>query len=92
MSELVIRNADVLSLELSVPEGHRHLRATLRLADGTSLVLQEATVANLVRAYIGVVTHPTRRGVRLSGRALSPEGLEGRLKEDFAPWQLLEDS
>ena len=67
LSELVIRNADVLSLELGVPEGHRHLRATLRLADGTSLVLQEATVANLVRAYIGVVTHPTRRGVRLSG-------------------------
>jgi hypothetical protein len=88
MAETLIRNSDVLSLELAVPQGHEHLRATLELADGGRLILQEATVANLVRAYVSVVTSPTRRAVRLVGRELAPADL----KEGYAPWQLLEEA
>jgi hypothetical protein len=87
MAEMVIRNSDIVEVVLAVPEGHTHLRATLRLADGTSLILQEATVANLVRAYVAIVTSPTRRSLRLVGRQVEPS----QLKEGYAPWQLLED-
>lgn len=87
MAEMVVRNSDVLSLELGVPEGHQHLRATFELADGTRLILQEATVAALARAYVGLLTHPSRRSVKLVGRQLAAP----QLKEGFAPWQLLEE-
>jgi len=87
MAEMVIRNSDVLSLELCVPEGHQHLRATLELEGGTRIVLQEATVANLVRAYVTLITSPTRRSLRLRGQAVAPRDL----KEGFAPWQLIEE-
>ncbi len=45
---MVIRNEDVKELLVEIPEGHRHIRATIFLQDGTELTLQEATVANLV--------------------------------------------
>ncbi len=80
-----IRNEDVRSITVEIPEGHHHLRSTLLLNDGTELTLQEATVANLVRAFLGVKTHPTRRRMALSGREVA-EGL----KHGFAQWQLLE--
>jgi hypothetical protein len=50
------------------------------------IVLQEATVANLVRAYVGIKTHPQRAGCRLIGR----EPTEAERKDRFAVWQLLE--
>lgn len=87
MSRLSLANADIRELELAVPPGHRHLRAVLRLADGGEVVLQEATVANLVRAYVMLKTHPAREAVRLLGRELSEE----ERKEGFAAWQLLEE-
>lgn len=87
MRERLLANHEVLALEMGVPEGHRHLRTRLELADGEVLVLQEATVANLVRAYLAVKTHPSREKVRLVGRLLE----SGERKEDFAAWQLLEE-
>jgi hypothetical protein len=86
MPEIIIHNSDILELTLAVPEGHRHLRAAFRLADGTRLVLPEAAVANLARAYVTIQTSPTVRGVRLIGRQVEPEAL----KEGYATWQLLE--
>lgn len=80
-----IRNEDVRSLVAEIPEGHHHVRTTLTLIDGTEITLQEATAANLVRAFLGVKTHPTRRRVGLQGRAVT-EGI----KHGFAEWQLLE--
>lgn len=80
-----IRNEDVKGLIMEVPEGHRHLRTTLLLEDGTELTFQEATVANLVRAYVTVKTHPAIERVRLTGKVL-----EGR-KAGYAQWQLIED-
>lgn len=81
---MIIRNEDVEALTVGIPEGHAHLRTTVVLRDGTELVFQEATVANLLRAFVTVKTHPVRREVRL--RAARPAGR----KEDFAEWQLLE--
>ena len=48
---------------------------------------EEATLANLVRAYVEIKTHPQRESVRLVGRELA----EGERKKGFAEWQLLED-
>lgn len=81
---MVIANEEIKELIAEVPEGHRHLRTTLVLQDGREITLQEATVANLVRAYITVKTHPARDSIRLRGRKLASR------KEEFAEWQLLE--
>lgn len=82
---LVFRNEDVQNVIVEIPEGHRHIRTTIVLADGTSLTFQEATIANLVRAYITVLTHPVKERVVLKGEHLSIR------KEGYAPWQLLEE-
>jgi hypothetical protein len=80
-----IRNEDVKGLIMEVPEGHRHLRTTLLLEDGTELTFQEATVANLVRAYVTVKTHPATKRVRFTGKVLEER------KAGYAQWQLIED-
>jgi hypothetical protein len=81
---MVITNEEIKELIAEVPEGHRHLRTTLVLQDGREITLQEATVANLVRAYVTVKTHPACYRLRLSGQRLTSR------KEGFAEWQLLE--
>ncbi|MEJ2199531.1 MAG: hypothetical protein P8X63_00730 [Desulfuromonadaceae bacterium] len=83
----VLANADIAEILLAPPPGHQHLRATIRLHSGEEIVLQEATVANLVRAYVGIKTHPQRTSCRLVGRELT----EAERKGGFALWQLLEE-
>ena len=83
----ILANADIKEVVIAVPEGHKHLRTTLTLHSGEALVLQEATVANLVRAYLEIKTHPRRQSVRLVGRDLDA----GERKKGFAAWQLLEE-
>lgn len=85
-SRRTLANADIAEIVLAPPRGHQHLRATIKLHTGEEIILQEATVANLVRAYVGIKTHPKRRSYRLVGRELS----EGEKKKAFASWQLLE--
>lgn len=82
---MIIRNEDIRELVLEAPEGHKHLRAVLLLATGEELVLQEATLANLVRAYITAKTHPAKSAVRMKGRKLEER------KQGYAEWQLLEE-
>jgi len=82
----ILANADIAEIVLAPPHGHLHLRATIKLRSGDEIILQEATVANLVRAYIGIKTHPKKRSYRLIGRELT--GSE--MKKGFAAWQLLE--
>ncbi len=82
---MVIANEEVQELIAEIPEGHKHLRTTIKLQDGRTFTFQEATIANLVRAYITVKTHPKRTKVRLLGRKLSVR------KEGYAEWQLAED-
>ena len=83
----ILTNADIAEILLAPPPGHQHLRAVIRLHSGEEFVLQEATVANLVRAFVTVKTHPQKNSCRLIGR----EVVEGELKKGFAGWQLLEE-
>ena len=82
----ILRNEDVAGIVAEIPEGHRHLRMTLTLADGTSITLQEATVAAIVRAYVTVKTDPLRTRAVLRGQRV-----DGR-KQGYAEWQLLEET
>ncbi len=81
----VIRNEDVESILIGVPKNHKHLRICLKLKDKT-LILQEATIANIVRAYVTVKTHPTIRALKLESRELP----ETEIKSGYAKHQLLE--
>ena len=83
----IFANADIREIVIAAPEGHKHLRTTITLHSGEALVLQEATVANLVRAYVEIKTHPRRRSVRLVGREVNAD----ERKKGFAAWQLLEE-
>lgn len=82
---MVIHNEDIKELTAEIPEGHKHLRTKIVLQDGTEFVFQEATIANLVRAYITVRTHPAIKKVKLKGKKLDDR------KEDYAEWQLVEE-
>jgi hypothetical protein len=82
--EKELKNEDVTRVVVEIPPGHRHLRTTVTLADGTSLTFQEATVAALLRAFVAVKTHPLRTRAVLTGRRI-----ENR-KGEFAEWQLVE--
>ncbi len=82
---MIIANEEVKELTVEIPEGHKHLRTTIVLHDGRSFTFQEASIANLVRAYITVKTHPQKRMVRFSARKLVDR------KEGYAEWQLVEE-
>lgn len=83
-TNMIIHNEDLKELIIEVPEGHKHLRTRLILND-TEIILQEATVANLVRAYITVKTHPVIKRVVLKGQKIKER------KEGYAEWQLIEE-
>ena len=80
-----ISNEDIKEVLVEIPEGHRHVRTKIVLQDGTEYVFQEAAVANIVRAFITVKTHPEKISVRLKGRQMK-EGKQG-----YAEWQLIEE-
>ena len=82
---MIISNEDVLQVQVGVPEGHRHVRTKIVLKDGSELIFQEATVANIVRAFVIVKTDPVKDSVSLNGRPLQER------KEGFAEWQLVEE-
>jgi hypothetical protein len=82
---MTIHNEDIKELTAEIPEGHKHLRTMMVLQDGTEFVFQEATIANLVRAYITVKTHPVKRKMTLRGKNLSER------KNGYAEWQLVEE-
>jgi len=81
-----VHNDDVHRILVGIPENHKHLRAALELRDGRCIILQEAVLAALVRAYVNVETHPERRAARMVGTVDMP-----RRKADFATYQLIED-
>jgi hypothetical protein len=82
---MLIHNENIKELIAEIPEGHKHLRTTIVLQDGTEFVFHEATIANLVRAYITVKTHPVKKKLILKGRSLSGK------KDGYAEWQLIEE-
>ncbi len=79
-----IENEDVKELIAEIPEGHKHIRTTIMLQDGTEMTFQEAAIANLVRAYISIKTHPSLSKVVLRGTRLYVR------KDGYAEWQLVE--
>lgn len=79
----VYRNEDVKRVIAFIPKGHTHARFILELDDQT-VILQEATVAAIVRAYISVVAHPTRRAVEFVQAKLTER------KPTYAEHQLIE--
>ncbi|OGW54387.1 MAG: hypothetical protein A2Y81_10725 [Nitrospirae bacterium RBG_13_43_8] len=82
---MIISNEHVKELIVEIPEGHKHVRTTMVFMDGAEFTFQEATIANLVRAYITVKSHPVKNKVTLRG-----EKLAGK-KDGYAEWQLLEE-
>ena len=82
---LIYRNCDVERVVAIIPEGHKHLRLIIEFRDQT-IVLQEATVAAIVRAYVSTVAHPTRRSIELVMREFKP----GEVKDGYALCQLIE--
>jgi hypothetical protein len=77
-------NEDVESAILAVPQGHRHLRLAFTTRSGDTIILQEATVAAIARAYTTVKTHPVKNAVKLV--SVKPE----KLKKGYAADQLVE--
>jgi len=69
-----------------IPPEHLHLRLILELEDQI-IVLHEATVAAITRAYIDITTHPLRKAVELERRFL---GKDSGKKPFYARSQLLE--
>lgn len=80
----VITNDNIASALIAVPDGHTHLRLALTTKDGDTVVLSEAAVAAIVRAYTTIKTHPVKRAVKLVSR--TPDGL----KKGYAKDQLIE--
>ncbi len=87
MDVKVYRNEDVRKITAFIPPGHRHVRILLELSDQI-IVLQEATVAAIVRAYIDIITHPTRRAVELVSRQVP----SSERKQGYAEFQLVESN
>lgn len=80
----VFSNSEISHALLGVLKGHRHLRLALTTNDGETIVLQEAAVAAIVRAYTTIKTHPFRRAVRMISTPLSDR------KKGYAEHQLVE--
>lgn len=80
---LVIRNRDIRRILIGVPKGHVHKRVIIELTNGL-IVLQEATVENLVRAFVEIEMHPYKRAIMLEGRPIEMR------KEGYSRYQLLE--
>jgi len=81
-----IRNEDVNKILVGVPEGHKHLRISMKLKNGLVLIFQEATIANILRVYTTVKTHPSVRAQELEMRTLTAD----LRKDGYAVHQLLE--
>lgn len=79
----IIPNGAVKRIVTGIPPKHKHIRTVVELEDET-LILQEATIANLLRAYINIKTHPRRLACELMQTETSPA------KKGYAETQLLE--
>jgi len=82
----IYRNEEVTEIIAAIPRGHYHVRLAIVLNDQV-IVLQEATVAAIVRAYSFVAIHPTRKGVILRCKKLEKH----EKKHGFAQYQLIEE-
>ena len=77
-------NSDITKIKIGIPEGHKHIRTIIETKNGEKLIFQEATIANIVRAYTIIKTHPQKRALELAQKQLSDK------KEGYADNQLIE--
>lgn len=80
----IIQNKEVKRVLMGVPMGHKHYRCVIELKDGRILIFYEATIANIVRAYITIKTHPQKQAIELCCKELKNK------KQEFAIYQLIE--
>lgn len=84
----IIRNNDIETVLIGVPKGHKHIRLCIKLKDKSTMIFQEATVANILRAYATIKTHATIRAHELKVHVLDKTSR----KQGYALHQLLETS
>lgn len=84
----IIRNEDIEKVLVGVPKGHKHLRVCMKLKNNSAMILQEATIANILRAYVTIGTHPKIKAQELKMYVLG----ETSQKQGYALHQLLEIS
>ena len=82
----VIRNQDIKRVLIGTPKGHKHLRIFIQLKSRANLVFQEAAIANILRAYITLKTHPHIKALELETKMADAE----QLKEGYTKHQLFE--
>lgn len=82
---LVVRNSDIEKVLFGAPRGHKHMRGLIFLRNGIVLVFQQATLENIARGVISLITHPKRKALSLRSARL-----ENR-KEGYAEYQLIEE-
>lgn len=80
----IIQNKDVKRVLMGIPRGHKHHRCAIELKDGKVLIFYEATIANIVRAYVTMKTHPQKQAIELYCKELKNK------KQEFATYQLIE--
>lgn len=85
MKVKTISNEDVKEILIGTPAKHKHLRTLIKIEEDW-FIFSEATIANLVRAYIEIKTHPKKNSVLLKQERLTNQ------KKNFAAFQLLEQS
>lgn len=78
-----IGNDEVDRVLMGIPKDHKHVRTMLEIRN-KRLILQEATIASIVRAFTTLKTHPTLHGVELRKRTCETR------KNGYAAHQLLE--
>jgi len=83
----VLKNSDVKFMAAFIPHGHRHVRVLINIGDEI-LILQQATIDALIRAYTSVALHPLRKAHALILKKLPSK----ERKEGFAEYQLVEVS
>jgi hypothetical protein len=79
-----MRNEDVNQILMGTPSTHTHIRTIIETNYG-SLIFQEATIANLLRAFITLKTHPGIKTVYLTKQRIKQK------KSRYAEFQLLEE-
>ncbi len=82
----VVKTSDVVRVVAFIPPGHRHTRVLVELESGEKLIFQQATIDGIIRAYVSVALHPSRKVCELTLKHLSTK----ERKEGFAKWQLVE--
>jgi hypothetical protein len=85
VKNIILRNRDIQRVLMGTPRSHKHMRTIIATDHGNNYIFQEATIANIVRAYITLKTHPSKNGIEL----IREDKVEG-WKNGFASSQLID--